>query len=55
MKFKYAPMWVRVVYEVLEWIDYKIALKLSSWSSYRYQMLDNHCKCEKCLQRRQAA
>lgn len=51
-KFPYASLWVNAVYMFLEWIDYSIVGRLSSSTMYRYRLMDRHCKCELCMERR---
>jgi hypothetical protein len=52
LRFDYAPLWVSVVYRMMEWFDYSVISPVSSWLTYtRIQLLDRHCQCEKCLRR----
>jgi len=50
-KFKFIPKWVSVIFNFLEFIDYKIAGKISRMTSRRFDLLDNHCICKECEKR----
>lgn len=52
LKYPYLPLWVRLVYVLLEVLDYKVLSPLSSrlmWG--RNNLLDKYCRCKKCLER----
>ncbi len=52
VKYPGAPVWVNVIYKVCTWIDYKLSRFGSKFSYFAYELLDRHCKCEKCERRR---
>lgn len=46
-----APLWVNVVYSLLEWIERPLE-KGTDLTRYRYRLLDKHCQCESCQRRK---
>jgi hypothetical protein len=51
-EYKLPPKWVRVVYKLAQWADYK----LSSFSNQFYWrcqgLYDDYCHCDHCEERR---
>lgn len=47
------PLWVRVVYAVVEWVDnHPIYLLPSRVRWWRYRFYDKYCYCSNCVERR---
>jgi hypothetical protein len=43
------PLWVHIVYNALEWVDYRVVSPASRYlMDWRIRLLDHYCTCEKC-------
>ena len=50
-KFK-VPLWVNLLYSLMDWVDYRILSRASSvLMNWRIRLLDHYCWCEKCQER----
>jgi len=51
-RFIYAPAWVDYTYQLTQAVDYALSGLVSRLTGWRYEFLDRHCKCERCLERK---
>lgn len=48
------PLWVRLIYNVIEWIDnHPLYLLPSRMRYWRFRLYDDYCLCERCEKRRE--
>lgn len=47
-----APLWVNVVYTVLDRLEAWVLTPLTDLVSKRYDFLDRHCQCPQCVERK---